>query len=98
MVVEYKRPRHCEGIVESLYLYKQHGLFCDATLVVDDDQVSHKVPLFRVPLFKVLLFKVPLSGVPLFEVPLFRVLLFKVPLFRVPLFKVPLFKVPLHVF
>lgn len=46
MVVEYKRPRHCEGIVESLYLYKQHGLFCDATLVVDDDQIGvHRLVL-----------------------------------------------------
>lgn len=61
MVLEYKRPRHCEGIIESLYLYKQHGLFCDATLVVDDDQVhlelqvqyiyyTFKVPPFKVPL------------------------------------------------
>lgn len=38
--MDYKKPRHAETLIEAFYTYKQHELFCDATLVVDEDQIG----------------------------------------------------------
>ena len=38
--MDYKKPRHAESLIEAFYTYKQHELFCDATLVVDEEQIG----------------------------------------------------------
>ena len=40
--MDYKKPRHAETLIEAFYTYKQHELFCDATLVVDEEQIGTK--------------------------------------------------------
>ena len=40
--MDYKKPRHAETLIEAFYTYKQHELFCDATLVVDEEQLGTK--------------------------------------------------------
>ena len=40
MAVDYKKAKHAESLVEAFFTYKQHELFCDATLVVDDEQMG----------------------------------------------------------
>ena len=40
MDLDYIKPKHAENLVESFYAFKQHELFIDATLVVDDEQIG----------------------------------------------------------
>lgn len=39
--MEYKRPRHADSLIEAFYTYKQHELFCDATLIVEEEQIGN---------------------------------------------------------